>query len=98
MNVSRFGKRLAGAGGFINISQSARKVAFAGTFTCAGSAGRSEGGQALDRRRKGGRRSSSAALQQVTFNGSYAAKAGKPPVYYVTERCVFRRDRRGPGA
>lgn len=87
VNVSRFGPKLAGAGGFINISQNAKELVFCGTFM-AGSRTAVTGGElVLD---------DSAAvpkfvthLQQCTFSGQYAASCGQP-VLYVTERCVFR--------
>jgi propionate CoA-transferase len=93
VNVSRFGPRLAGAGGFINISQSARRVVFAGTFTTGGLQTKLENGK-VTIVREGRARKFVDAVEQITFNGAYAAETGQP-VLYVTERCVFRRSRDG---
>ena len=93
VNVSRFGGRLTGAGGFINISQNARLVVFVGTFTGSGLEVEVNDGK-LQIVEEGRQRKFLEQVEQITFNGQYAYDRGKP-VYYVTERCVLRRVRGG---
>ncbi len=88
VNASRFGKRLAGCGGFINITQSSKKVVFVGTFTSGGlEVEIADEGIAI--RQEGRFAKFVESVGQITFSGSLAAAADKE-VYYVTERCVFR--------
>jgi propionate CoA-transferase len=87
LNVSKFGPRLAGAGGFINISQNAKKVVFVGTFTAGKLQLAIEDGR-LRVVKDGNLKKFVREVEHRTFSGSYAAKRGQP-VLYVTERCVF---------
>lgn len=88
VNVSRFGSRFAGVGGFVNISQSARRLVFCGTLTADGLEVAVEGGQ-LRIVREGRIRKFVQQVQQVSFAGRDAAENGRD-VLFVTERAVFR--------
>jgi len=87
LNVSKFGPKLAGAGGFIDITQSAKRVVFLGTFM-AGGMKIAIGDGRLTIVQEGKVQKFLKDVEQITFSGSYAVKK-KQPVLFITERCVF---------
>ncbi|MCK5844999.1 MAG: hypothetical protein KAG97_09845, partial [Victivallales bacterium] len=87
VNVSKFSGRIAGVGGFMNITQTAQTVVFTGTFTAAGLAV-----EVVDEKlkitREGKIRKFVEEVEHITFSGNYSREK-QQRVLYITERAVF---------
>src|SRR3569833_511642 len=93
VNVSRFGDRIVGPGGFINISQNAKTMIFSGTFTAGGLDIAWPDGR-THIRKEGAEKKFVDIVEQITYTGARAAKNGQRALY-VTERAVFTRNADG---
>lgn len=93
INVSKFGPKIAGAGGFINITQNTKNVVFCGTFTASGLKTEIKEGK-LNIINEGKKSKFVNDVEQITFSGDTALK-NEQNIYYVTERAVFKLVKNG---
>lgn len=93
VNVSKFGPKTTGPGGFINITQNTPFVCFMCTFTAAGLKTAVENGK-LAIRQEGSVRKFRKRVQQVSFSADFAKKNGQK-ILYITERAVFSLGQNG---
>lgn len=93
VNVSRLGDRINGVGGFINISQTAKKVVFCGAFSSSGLSIQTGDGR-LAIKEEGIIQKFVKKVDQLSFSAAQARLNGQE-VMYVTERAIFSLDEDG---
>ncbi|MCY1714279.1 acyl CoA:acetate/3-ketoacid CoA transferase [Caproiciproducens galactitolivorans] len=93
VNVSKFGAKLPGCGGFIDISQNSKQVFFCGTFTANGLKTEIKDGK-LHILREGSINKFRESVEHITFSVKTAIK-NNLPVMYITERAVFKLTKDG---
>lgn len=87
VNTTKFGPRITGPGGFIDIAQNTKTVVFTGTLTTGGLKIKTGNGK-LEIVQEGKFKKLLSAVEQISFSGQQAKKMGQK-VLYVTERAVF---------
>ena len=88
VDVSSIGGRFVGVGGFVNITTSARRLVFCATFRAGGLQVAADAG-GLQIVAEGRHCKFVERVERVCFHGPTALAQGRP-VFYVTERAVFR--------
>lgn len=94
VNVSKFSGRIAGCGGFVDITHKTKKIVFCGTFS-AGGLEVEVANQEVSIKQEGKVKKFVKEVEQKTFSAKKAIAQGQE-IYYVTERCVFQLTENGP--
>ena len=87
VNVSKLADKFNGVGGFVNISQSAKRLVFCGSFTASGLEVSCQNGK-LQIHKEGKFKKFVRKVHQINFNAKYR-NLNKLPAMYITERAVF---------
>lgn len=90
VNVSRFGGKPNGSGGFIHIAQNARSVCFLGTLTAGGLTAKTGSGR-LRIEQEGRHRRFMRAIEQRTYDRAGGLARGQK-ARFITERAVLEAD------
>lgn len=93
INVSKFGTKIAGCGGFIDISQCTKKIVFCGTLTAGGLEEEVQDGK-LVIKQEGKKTKFLENIESVSFSADIANSTGQD-VMIITERCVFKYTKNG---
>ena len=94
VNATKMGAKAPGAGGFIDITATAKHVIFCSTFTGGGLTA-SFTGEGLKIEKEGKIKKLVKEVQQISYNGRIAWERGQK-MLYVTERAVFELTGKGP--
>ncbi|SCP99463.1 acyl CoA:acetate/3-ketoacid CoA transferase [Anaerobium acetethylicum] len=94
VNATKMGPKAPGAGGFIDITATAKTVVFCSTFTGGGLKTQFDN-QGIHIEQEGRIKKLVKEVQQISYNGKVAVERNQN-MFYVTERAVFKLTKEGP--